>query len=118
MANLIKKLESGAQIEIQMAEFEKAHRLLQVVTKSGIPIEAMVDLIVDEKIQPALWDCMAVCLYNGIKVSRETFESTDTRGDYLVVAKEALVYNLSPFFKGLASRLNALAQAESGKDLK
>lgn len=104
MGNLIKKLDSGADIEIQVASFEKSHKLLQAVKASMIPFDNLIDLIVSPAVQPALWDCMEVCLYNNQKVSRGTFEEEDARGDYLVVAKEALVANLRPFFKSLASK--------------
>jgi hypothetical protein len=114
MANLKKKLDSGAEIEIQMAEFEKGHRLLQAVMKSHIPVESMIDLILSADVQPALWDCLAVCLYNGVKINRGTFDDELARGDYLIVAKEAMTHNIAPFFKGLGSKLSGLPVDANG----
>ena len=115
MGNLLKALDSGAQIEVQAASFEKGHRLLQAVRKSSLPTDELVDVILSSEVQPALWDCMAICLYNGAKITRDTFESDTARGDYLIVAKEVLVYNLTPFFKGLALGSSEALQGETGR---
>lgn len=104
MGNLKKTLDSGAEIEIQLASFEASHKLLQAVKASMISMDEVIDLIVSPSVQPALWDCMKVCLYNNQRVTKETFEAEESRGDYLLVAKEALVANLRPFFKSLESK--------------
>ena len=114
MANIKKTLESGAKIEIQMASFERSHRLMQVVKASMISMDDVIALIVFEGVQPALWECMECCLYNGIKIDKDTFEAEEARGDYLLVAKEVLVHNLGPFFKNLASKLSGPLQGEAG----
>lgn len=116
MANLIKTLESGAKIEVQVASFEKAHRLLQAVKSTLIGMENIIELVVSEPVQPALWDCMSVVLYNGQRVSRETFEPENARGDYLVVAIETLKANITPFFKSLASSSKAVPPGQTSVD--
>ena len=103
MGNVKKTLDSGAEIEIQMASFEKSYRLLQDVKASKIAIQDEIDLVVSPLIQPALWDCLAVCLYNSKKINKDTFQDEEARGDFILVAKEALVANLAPFFKSLGS---------------
>ena len=111
MSNKKINLDSGATVEIQVASFEKSHRLLQAVKASMIPMESLIDLIVSPTVQPSLWECLACCLYNDQKIDRLTFDQEEARGDYLVVAKEALVANLRPFFKSLASKsLDGLAE--------
>jgi hypothetical protein len=55
--------------------------------------------------------------YNGVKITRDTFEDMDTRADYFVVAKEVLWFNLNPFFKNLKS-IVSLPKASSTATLK
>jgi hypothetical protein len=105
MANLKEKLESGADVEIQVASFEKSHALLQATKAAMIPVENVIDLILSPAVQPALWDCMDVCLYKGKRINRDTFENENDRGDYLLVAKKVLMANLLPFYKSLVSPL-------------
>jgi len=130
MSNLIKTLDSGAKVEIQMASFENGHRLLKAVMKeveninlslgdmSGDVNESVLNtiknvaarLISSDLVESALWPCMGVVLYNGQKISRETFENANARADFLPVTKEVMVYNLAPFFKNLNSVLSALKE--------
>ncbi len=137
MANLVKTLESGAQLEVQMASFEKAHRLLRAVTKEIESVRIVLGLkgelkdllnievsddafntlkdvvarmVSSEIVEAALWDCMATVLYNDKKVTRATFEDEEARGDFLVITKEVMVYNLSPFFKSLGSLLSGIGR--------
>lgn len=56
---------------------------------------------------PVLFDsvkqCFSRCTYNGVKIDSRTFESKQSRGDYLVAAFFALKENASPFFASLGS---------------
>jgi hypothetical protein len=103
MPNIKKTLPSGAHIEIQTADFEKSFALLQAVKKSMLNVEDLVGLSTSEMVQSPLWDCMAVCTYNGIRITKETFDPEPARPDYLLVAQEVLIKNLRPFFQSLAS---------------
>jgi hypothetical protein len=130
MANLVKTLDSGAKVEIQLASFEVCNRLLKAVMreikdvtlnlgiKGGMQnlaelevnddslntIKSLIaQIISSDRIEEALWECMPVVLYNGAKVTKATFEPVEARGDYLPLAKEVLVYNLGPFTKSLSS---------------
>ena len=139
MANPRMKLPSGADVEIQMASFDICNRLLKAVMKEieGVPVSlglkgAQIDtgkmtdealntiksvvarLISSDKIEPVLWECMATVLYNGARVSRETFEPGEARADYLPLAKEVMVHNLGPFFKNLDSMLPFLTKKAIG----
>lgn len=139
MANPKMKLQSGADVEIQMASFDVCNRLLKAVMKeiegvpvslglkgAGIDASKMTDealntiksvvarLISSDKIEPVLWECMSTVLYNGTRVTKDTFEPEGARADYLPLAKEVLVHNLGPFFKNLGSMLPFLTEKASG----
>lgn len=129
--NLKKTLDSGNILEVTLAPFEIGHRLLKSVTKElesvkiglGIKGKNLQDLfemdINDEAIntikniitrlissdivEESLWACMERATYNNQKISRDTFENEKAREDFLVVAKEVLWFNLTPFLKHLGS---------------
>lgn len=130
-----KLLDSGAKINITLADFEVCDRLLMAVTKElesinislglksgnladffNLDIDkdaalntlknAIMRISSSQLIRPILWECMQRATYNGIKITPKTFEGEKERGDYLVVAKEVLVSNLLPFFPNLSSKLS------------
>lgn len=116
MANLKKTLGSGAQLEIQVPTFEDAHRLYKAMMEvlGGVSFNND-DLIVlisklstSEKVEAALWPCMARCTYNNTKITKDLFEDELIREDFLVVSKEVLTFCLRPFFKSLGSLLPKL----------
>lgn len=134
--NLKKTLDSGALLEVTLAPFAVGHNLLKSVMRelesvninlglkgkntlkdvfSDIGDEAVntiknlaVRLVASEKVEESLWACMERATYNNIKISRDTFEDEKSRGDYLIVAKEVLWYNLGPFLKNLSSMFPGL----------
>ena len=148
MADFTKKLESGATLEVTMASFAEAHKLLKAVAKELETVnlsfgakgkglgdvlsnvggdEAIntiknifVRLIASEEIEAALWACMERATYAlpgqtvGLKINRETFEDKRARPDYLPVAKEVLVYTVSPFLQNLSSLFSAIAPKNTG----
>lgn len=128
-----KILPSGATLMITMANFEKGNKLLKAVSHElesiGISLglgkgklqdffdldidkdgaintlkNAAARMISSDAIEQALWACMDAAAYNGVRITRSTFEDEKARGDYLIVAKEVLVANLTPFFPGLSSK--------------
>jgi hypothetical protein len=114
--NLKKTLDSGAIFEVQMAKFKVGHRLFKAVMRELKDIEmpgsanvfsmiknVATGLLSSGEIEAVLWECMEVSLYNNIKVTPDLFEDEKVREDYLVVAKEVLMYNLIPFSKNLRS---------------
>ena len=106
MGNVKKKLPSGQELEVQIADFEKAHALLQASRIISMPADNLIDLLLMPPVQEALWPCMGVCLYGGQKIKRVgTFDDEKSRGDYLLVLKEVFTANVSPFLVGLASEL-------------
>jgi hypothetical protein len=64
-------------------------------------------LISSEEIEAALWPCIVrgSYIYAGVEthINKDLFEDEKARADYLPILKEALVYNLSPFFVNLKS---------------
>lgn len=124
-----KILKSGRELKMQMASFAIAARLRKVVANElkgvklgesfkvsasakpadlmgmDLPIEALKDLLcqflASDAVEVAIAECMACCQYNGEKITRDTFEPEDARGDYLPIAWEVALLNLTPFFKGI-----------------
>ena len=143
MENLKKKLESGADIEIQMASWEVCNRLLKVVmreveavkinlgAKGGMKSLADLDvnddllntikdisarLISSDAVEAVLWDCFKTVVYNGQRITkRDVFEPAEAREDYLPIAKEVLVYNLASFFKSLGSMWSGITKSTAGQ---
>lgn len=111
-----KALDSGATVQINMAPFKDGHRLLQAVMREVGAVSVkdgqaeflkniLSTLIASDAITEILWLCMGRCLYNGQKITKDTFDSEKARGDYLIVAKEVLEINLTPFLQNLGSLL-------------
>lgn len=138
MPNLTKKLDSGADLEVTMASFAESNLLRKAVMREVETVKVsfegegkalkdlfqmemndaaintiknmLMRLAASDSIEDALWPCLGRATYNRKKIDRDTFEDEAARGDYLVVAKEVLWFNLSPFFKNLGSMLSAIPQ--------
>lgn len=113
-------LPSGAELVIQLAPFADADRLNKAVAKElkALKIDAQMELedpnfikdlvcaaISSDEIMAALWVCFKRCTYNGQKISVDSFEPEEARGDYYPACREVLVGNCLPFFKSLLSQL-------------
>ncbi len=108
-------LPSGAKLEIQVAPFAASKALYQVVMEEakalnlGPNVEIGVALYKDviclalasKKIDVALEECLKRCLYNGVKITADTFEPESARQDYFIVCFEVMKANLLPFGKSL-----------------
>ena len=118
MSNLTKTLSSGSLLVVTPAGFKEAHDLFKVVAKEVSLIDFENDtvgkldlcLTSSEAVGAALWPCMNRATYNGLRISPELFENDEARSDFLIVAKEVLVFNLTPFLKGLGSHYVILFQ--------
>lgn len=138
MGNLSKTLESGAKLDITMASFEVGLKLFKAVSyelekvdlRLGIKAKSLKELfdleisdaaintlknvimriIASERVEEVLWQCMDKATYNNKRINKDIFEHEDARGDYLIVAKEVLWFNLSPFFKNLSSKFLELQE--------
>lgn len=129
-------LKSGRELSLALAPFSIGSKLFKAVlaelrtinidvTKLDMSMELdlrkidprMINVIKDafceiaasETVEAAFFECAGRCLIDGKKITRETFEAPDAREDFLPVAWEVIKYNLSPFFRGLASQLSASA---------
>jgi hypothetical protein len=129
--NLKKTLDSGSILEVTLAPFEVGHKLLKSVMKElesvkismGVKAKSLQEffdldvndeaintlknlltrLIGSELVEESLWACMERATYNNKKINRDTFEEVKAREDFLIVAKEVLWFNLSPFLKNISS---------------
>lgn len=137
-----KTLDSGAVLEIQMAPFVEGEALLSAVMSELETVkiklgadkfnniqdlmcmdfgdEALdtlknlaVRLISSRVIKTALWPCIGRALYNNQRITLETFEVESARADYLIVLKEVLWFNLSPFTKNLKSLFSGIQQSNT-----
>jgi len=72
-------------------------------------------LLANEEVEAALWPCVERGTYtvNGLvrKINRDLFEDEKARADYVPILKEALVFNMGPFFTSLASLLKGMPAA-------
>ena len=74
-------------------------------------------LISSDTIEATLWPCIMRGTYtkDGVvsKINKDLFEDEKARADYIPILKEALVFNLSPFFKSLKSMLKDIPGAST-----
>ncbi len=109
-------LPSGAKLEITLAPFADAHALQKAMAKELINIkltgstdigdtnlikDVICSAIASDKIENAINVCMKRCTYNGVKITPDTFEPEEARGDYYQVCSEVAQENILPFTKSL-----------------
>lgn len=127
------ELPSGAKLRVNLASFATSKDLYQAFLEEAkgvkfdfsldteLKLEMFKDIICvglsSKKIEKALWECMKVALYNDKKITEETFEDEDARGDYFNVVFEVAKLNLSPFVKNLYALLSPLkAVMDNGQE--
>lgn len=126
-----KTLPSGAVLECDLAPFKDGYALLKAVmreleaTKISIGLKSksikdifdieltddalntlknvITSIVSSEQVEAMLWACMGRATYNNQRITEETFEDISARSDYLIVMKEVMLHNVSPFFKSLGS---------------
>lgn len=118
-------LPSGAKLEITMAPFAQAKVLYMALMEEckSLKIDASTELDVNfwkdlmciglssKKIDAAIEECMRRCLYNGLKIDKDSFESEDARQDYLVAVFEVASENVKPFTKSLFAKYAGIFQS-------
>lgn len=117
-----KTLPSGAALVVQMGSWEQSHRLYKAVMGiiEGINIEGddvttlLSRAATSDKVETAVWDCFGRATYKGAKITTASFEEPEARADYLLVVKEVMVLNLTPFFKSLRSLFLEIKAAKGG----
>ncbi|MBW1812130.1 MAG: hypothetical protein JRJ39_00280 [Deltaproteobacteria bacterium] len=137
MDNLKKTLPSGSILEVTLASFEEGNALMKAVVKEveslkislgdfnfkNFDINSMMSdemintvknyaarMVSSDEIETCLWKCIGRARYDNQPITKNLFEKPEKRGDYLIIMKEVLVYNLVPFFSGLGSVLSAIAK--------
>jgi hypothetical protein len=135
-----KVLESGAVLDLSICSFAEGTKLMKAVAKElkntqiSLGVKERVSdffklnlgddalntiknlvtgLLSSDEIEAALWPCIERGTYNGIHIQKDIFEDEKTRADYIPILKEALVYNLTPFFKSLRSLVKEIPIASS-----
>lgn len=127
--NVTKTLPSGAKLEFHQAPWKDARKLCQALASEALILKMNLSTEIDinffkdlvctaihsEKIEAAIWVCMQRALYNGLKVTEDTFEPEEARQDYYPACIEIAQENAGPFMKGLyapyAEKLKGLIKA-------
>lgn len=112
------KLPSGAILKITLAPFADAKALYQSVLEEikDVEINSRSDManvfkniacvgFSSKKIEACLETCFKRCTYNcgkgDLKIDKDTFESSESRGDYMGVCMAVAKENILPFMKSL-----------------
>lgn len=111
-------LKSGKELKITVAPFAISRALLQALLeeakgvkldpKSEVDVNLFKDLfctaLSSKKVEAALEECMKRATYEGVKISADTFEAEEARGDYFEVCLEVAKANVLPFGKSLSAQ--------------
>ncbi len=120
-----KTLKSGHVLQLAIADFGVACKLRRIVAAELLKVDldiTKIDLQMDlakmdpgmlrtmkdivcvlmasEAVEQAFLACAGRCLLQGQRITKETFEPEDMRGDYLPTAWEVISLNLAVFFEG------------------
>ena len=115
-----KKLESGAEIEVWLANFPDGHELYMAVARElskydlaeGTAENLALVITASKEVTIALWPCMKMAIYTGngyekVKITPDIFQKKEVRADLAEIQKEVMGFNLSPFSKPIGSLLIA-----------
>ena len=105
--------ESG--VEISKVDIEKllsgVKEAMGAAVKSGA-LDSLLDMVISldcsDKVNNEIFNCLKRSTYNSEKITRDTFNEPEARGDYYHIVIMCLKVNLAPFFKTLFSKLSAL----------
>ena len=115
--------ESG--VEISKVNIEKllsgVKEDMGAAVKSGA-LDSLLDMVISldcsEKVNNEIFNCLKRSTYNSEKITRDTFNEPEARGDYYHIVIMCLKVNLTPFFKTLFSKLSALQLMKKQKSQK
>lgn len=123
------KLPSGAVLKYNLAPFTDSRDLYQSILKEaqniGFNFNDDIDinfikniicvLLSSKDIERAIWKCFEKALYNGNRITSETFEEEEARQDYFDCMTQIAWANILPFMKGLFAKyepiINQLKEA-------
>ncbi len=107
-------MPSGAVLKVQVGKFAESKALYQAFLEEvkGVQILSSSEIMnvfkdlacigfSSKKIEAALEACMKSCLYNDLKIDKNTFENLENREDYMSVCVEVAKENIAPFMKSL-----------------
>lgn len=116
------QLPSGAKLVITISPFDVAMNLYQAcleeIRKMTLDPNAEIDAnfykdlfcagFGSKKIEGYLWECMKRALYNGEKVTKDTFEPEEARQDFMKTCMEVGRVNIAPFVKNLFAEYSSI----------
>lgn len=132
-------LKSGNTLEIQPADFPISWELSQacfrefggsigdlgitsaseLLNKDINPAQlmgAVLKLVASREIYKLIWPCFASCIYNGERITPQTFDSEKARKDFLPCVIELFKVNVLPFIAGLdLSSITSTGPASKGR---
>ncbi len=122
-------LPSGRSLVIGLAPLQVAGKLRRVVASELLKVDVQVEslkidmkldvtkvdsktlntikniictALASEAVENCFFECALRSTIDGEKITRESFERPETRGDFLPAAAEVIRANLAPFFAGLS----------------
>ena len=115
-------LPSGAKLEVDEAPFRVAESLNDAIMDEGKKLVISGTDEVDynfiknvaltgfssKPIKLALNECMKRALYNGLKITEDTWEPTEARGDYYLACFHVAEVNVRPFMKNLFAQFGVI----------
>jgi hypothetical protein len=115
----IVKLNSGAELKIQLPDFSESKELYKAflaemryveIKKGGDSLDLLKNIFcvgfVSDRMEKAMEKCFARCLYKGQKIDDAAFNTSESREDYVEIYFEVAKENLLPFGKSLFAMLN------------
>jgi len=112
MPKIIKTNNGAIEVSLQDSDFATSNKLRAIFTKSvkkqGYKLEELGNvetievLDCNEELQEILFKCLERCTYDGVRITKETFEPISARQDYYEIMLACLGINYDPFFKAPA----------------
>jgi hypothetical protein len=113
-------LKAAIGAEISKADFSFDFSLEGGFNEQSIDAAAIAKilLVVDSSpvVQDKIFTCLARCTYNGEKITENTFEPDEARGDFYPIVTACLKKNLMPFLKALISSFAQFGAAVGSKN--
>lgn len=118
-------LPSGAKLKFHQAPYRDAYSLFQSFLEEmrSLKLDPKMDLgdpnlkkdvfcslVISKKFEAKLSECMKRALYNELRITDDTWEPAEARGDYIPACFEVAMENIAPFMKGLYAKSNLLEE--------
>lgn len=110
LKNAITKELSTKGIDLSTLTFKdengKDKKIGDIDTKELLSpiVNSVLALDSSDEVYRAVFKCLERCTYNGEKITENTFEDVEARGDYYEILLSCLKENIFPFFGGLRSK--------------